>query len=160
MKNNHCLIIQVKITTFQHIHFYLLFNVSSVTTLIVKKLLQINFFKNISILQIVLILNISTNIYKYFPNNFTNISILQIILQIIYIGISHLTSKKIRPSKESAIRDHLLICNNVPSFDEFLILAHGNNRFVLEIKESWLIKRDKLVLNKNISSARLFLFDN
>ena len=77
-----------------------------------------------------------------------------------HIGISPLTTKKIKPSKESAIRDHLLICNNVPSFDEFSILAHGNNRFVLEIKESLLIKRDKPVSNKNISSARLFLFDN
>ena len=38
-RDNHCLIIQVKITTFWHIHFYLLFDVSSVTTLIVKKLL-------------------------------------------------------------------------------------------------------------------------
>ena len=77
-----------------------------------------------------------------------------------HIGISPLTSKKIKPSKESAIRDHLLICNNVPSFDEFSILAHGNNRFVLEIKESLLIKRDKSDLNKNISSVRLFFFDN
>ena len=77
-----------------------------------------------------------------------------------HTGISPLTSKKIKPLKESAIRDHLLICNNVPSFDEFSILAHGNNRFVLEIKESLLIKRDKPVLNKNISSATLFLFDN
>ena len=77
-----------------------------------------------------------------------------------HIGISPLTSKKIKPSKENAIRDHLLICNNVPSFDEFSILAHGNNRFFLEIKESLLIKRDKPVLDKNISSARLFLFDN
>ena len=76
-----------------------------------------------------------------------------------HIGISPLTSKK-KPSKESAIRDHLLICNNVPSFDEFSILAHGNNKFVLEIKESLLIKRDKPVSNKNISCARLFLFDN
>ena len=40
---------QVKITTFRHIHFYLSFNFSSVTTLIVKKLLQINVFTNISI---------------------------------------------------------------------------------------------------------------
>ena len=77
-----------------------------------------------------------------------------------HIEISPLTSKKIKPSKESAIHDHLLICNNVPSLDEFLILAHGNNRFVLEIKESLLIKQDKPVLNKNISSARLLLFDN
>ena len=77
-----------------------------------------------------------------------------------HIWISPLTSQKIKPLKESAICDHLLICNNVPSFDEFSILAHGNNRFVLEIKESLLIKRDKPVLNKNISSAKLFLFDN
>ena len=75
-------------------------------------------------------------------------------------GISPLTSKKIKPSKKSAIRDHLLNYNNVISFDEFSILAHGNNRFVLEIKESLLIKRDKPVLNKKISSAKLFLFDN
>ena len=77
-----------------------------------------------------------------------------------HIGILPLTSKKIKPSKATAIRDHLLICNNVPSFNEFSILAHGNNRFVLETKESLLIKRDKLVSNKNISCARLFLFDN
>ena len=77
-----------------------------------------------------------------------------------HIGISPLSSNKIKPSKESAIRDHLLICNNVPTFDKFSILAHGNSRFVLEIKESLLIKQDKPVLNKNISSARLFLFDN
>ena len=77
-----------------------------------------------------------------------------------HIGISPLTSKKIKPWKESAISDHLLICNNIPSFDEFSILVHGNNRFVLEIKESLLIKRDKPVLNENISSAGLFLFDN
>ena len=39
-----CLIIQVKITTFRHIHFYLLFDVSSVTTLIVKKCYKLIFF--------------------------------------------------------------------------------------------------------------------
>ena len=51
-----------------------------------------------------------------------------------HIGMSPLTSKKLKPSRESAIRDHLLICNNVPSFDEFSILAHGNNKFAFEIK--------------------------
>ena len=77
-----------------------------------------------------------------------------------HIGISPLTLKKTKPSKESAIRDHLLVCNNVPSFDEFTILAHGHNKYVLGIKESLLIKRDRPVLNKNMSSAKLFLFDN
>ena len=79
-----------------------------------------------------------------------------------HIGISPLTFKKTKPSKESAIRDHhhLLNCNNILSFEEFTILANGNNKFVPEIKECLLIKRDRPILNKNISSAKLFLFDN
>ena len=44
----------------------------------------------------------------------------------------------------SVIRDRLINYNNTPSFDEF------------EIKESLLIKRDRPVLSKNISSAKLF----
>ena len=77
-----------------------------------------------------------------------------------HIGMSPLTFKKTKPSKESTIRDHLLNCNNTPSFEEFTILTNGNNKFDLEIKESLLIKRDRPILNKNISSAELFLFDN
>ena len=77
-----------------------------------------------------------------------------------HIGISPLTFRKVKPSKESAIRDHLLNCNSIPSFDEFTILAYGHHKYILEIKESLLIKRDRPVLNKNISSAKLFLFDN
>ena len=77
-----------------------------------------------------------------------------------HIRISPLTFKKTKPSKVSAIRDNLLNCNNIPSFEEFTILANGNNKFVLEIKESLLIKRDRPTLNKNISSSKLFLFDS
>ena len=71
------------------------------------------------------------------------------------IGLSRLISKL---SKESAIRDHLLNCNNIPSFQEFTILANGNNKFVLEIIESLFIKRCGPILNKSISSAKLFYF--
>ena len=77
-----------------------------------------------------------------------------------YIGISPLTFRKVKPSKESAICDHLLNYNNILSFDEFNILTYGHHKYILEIKESLLIKRDRPVLNKNISSAKLFLFDN
>ena len=77
-----------------------------------------------------------------------------------HIGISPLTLSKVNPSKEHAIWDHLLNCNNIPSFDKFTILTHGHHKYILEIKESLLIKRDRPVLNKNISSAKLFLFDN
>ena len=40
------------------------------------------------------------------------------------------------------------------------ILEYGYQKHILEIKESLLIKRDRPVLNKNISSAILFLFYN
>ena len=76
-----------------------------------------------------------------------------------HIDISSLTFEKVKPSSESSIRDHLLFCNHDPSFDDCTILAHGTNKFLLEIKESLLIKRDKPILNKNNCSAPLPLFD-
>ena len=39
-------------------------------------------------------------------------------------------------------------------------IVYGHHKYILEIKERLLIKRDKPVLNKNISSTKLFLFDN
>ena len=77
-----------------------------------------------------------------------------------HIWILLLTFRKVKPSKESVIRDHLLICNNTLSFDEFIIFVYEHQKYIVEIKESLLIKWDKPVLNKNISSAKLFLFDN
>ena len=76
-----------------------------------------------------------------------------------HIGISPPTFKKTKPSKESSMRDHLLECDNNPYLDEFTILAHGNKKYLLEIKESILINCDQSVLNKNISSTTQYLFD-
>ena len=59
----------------------------------------------------------------------------------------------------SSIRDHLLECDDNPSFNEFTILANENKKYLLEIKERLLSKRDEPVPNKNISSATLHLFD-
>ena len=53
-----------------------------------------------------------------------------------HIGISPLTFKKVKPSAESSIRDHVLFCNHDPSFDDFTILTQGTIKFLLEIKES------------------------
>ena len=75
-----------------------------------------------------------------------------------HIGISPLTFKKAKPSKESAIHDNPLNCNKLPSFEEFTILTHGNNKFYFGIKDSLLIKRDRPILNKSISSTKSFLF--
>ena len=73
-----------------------------------------------------------------------------------HTSISPLTFKKVKPSAGSSIRDHLPFCNHDPSFEDFTILAQGTNKFLLEIKESLLIKHNKPVLNKNISSTPSF----
>ena len=73
--------------------------------------------------------------------------------------MSPLTGKKLKPIKNSAVRDYLPHCNYSPSFDNFSILAHENKNFLLEIKKSLLIMRDKPWLNRNINSAPLYLFD-
>ena len=77
-----------------------------------------------------------------------------------HIGLSPLTFKKCKPSKESAVRYHLLFCDNNPSFEEFSVLAKAFSKFSLEIKESLLIKRDTPNLNRNTSSVELILFDS
>ena len=76
-----------------------------------------------------------------------------------HIGISPLAFNIVKPSAESSIRDHLLFCNHDSWFNDFTILAQRTNKFLLEIKESSLIKRDKPILNKSISSIPLFLFE-
>ena len=65
---------------------------------------------------------------------------------------TNLTYKATKPLGEITICENLLNCNNTPCFEEFTILANGNNKFVLEIKKSLLIKRDKPILNKNSSA--------
>ena len=75
-----------------------------------------------------------------------------------HIGISPLTRKKVKP-KGSAVSDHLLLCNHSPSFENFSVPTKENKKFLLELKESLLIMRDKPSLNRNIRSAPLYLFD-
>ena len=41
-----------------------------------------------------------------------------------------LTFKKTKPTKDSTICDHFLECNNIPSFEEFTILAKLNNKLI------------------------------
>ena len=68
--------------------------------------------------------------------------------------------KKVKPSYNSAIYcDNLPHSNFLPSFDNCSILAHENKKYLLEIKESLLIMREKPSLNRNINSVPLHLFD-
>ena len=46
--------------------------------------------------------------------------------------------------------------NGSAFYDDSSILKHENKRFLLELKESLLIMRDKPFLNRNIKSAPLY----
>ena len=69
-----------------------------------------------------------------------------------HIYVSPLTGRKIKPSNNSAICDHSLHYNHLPFFENFSVLAHESKQYLLEIKQSLLIMRDKPSLNKNINS--------
>ena len=49
-----------------------------------------------------------------------------------HIGVSPFTGKKLKPSNNSTVFDHLLYCNFLPSFDNFIILAHENKKYLSE----------------------------
>ena len=74
-----------------------------------------------------------------------------------HIGISPLTKKQVKP-KNSSVNDHLLLCNQSASYDNFSILTRENEKFLLELKESLSLMRDKPSLNRNITSVPLHQF--
>ena len=53
----------------------------------------------------------------------------------------------------------MLMRDQPVSFDDFKVLGSSNSEFHLKIKESLLISRDQLILNKNEASLSLYLFD-
>ena len=53
-----------------------------------------------------------------------------------HIGMLLYTEKKIKPSNNSAVCDHLFHCKVLSSFDNFNILAHKANNYLLKIKEN------------------------
>lgn len=67
------------------------------------------------------------------------------------------TGKKVKPNNNNAACDHLLHCNYLHTFVNCSIWNHANKSFLLEIKES-LIMRDNSKY-RNISSGPLNLFD-
>ena len=75
------------------------------------------------------------------------------------MGISNLTGKRVKNVNESSVSEHLLQCDCTIDFNNFDILASDTNSFKLLIKESFLIKRDKPVLNHTVKSFPLKLFD-
>ena len=75
-----------------------------------------------------------------------------------YINVSPVTFKKVKPSVENSIHSHLSFSDLFPSFNNFIIFAHGTKKFLSEIKERLLNKQDNLELDKNITLPPLSLF--
>ena len=61
--------------------------------------------------------------------------------------------------KSTAVKDHMLICDQPGFFDDFKVFASSNSKLHLKISESLLISRDQAILNKNGASLWLHLFD-
>ena len=77
-----------------------------------------------------------------------------------HLGISALTGKRVKGDDDSAIKEHLLLCNHVSDFEDFSILAINNNDFKVMLMESFLINRDYPPLNENKLSLPWELFDS
>ena len=60
--------------------------------------------------------------------------------------------------KSTAVKDRMLMCDQLVSFDDLKVLASSNPKFHLKIKESLLISRNHAILNKNEGSLSLYLF--
>ena len=75
-----------------------------------------------------------------------------------HMGVSALACKNIKSTKSSAMRHHMLVCNNIVSFEDFSILANGTNDFRIKLQENLLIHCDGLQLKKTSESAPLTLF--
>ena len=73
-------------------------------------------------------------------------------------GVSPQTGKHLKGTLSTSVRDHMLDCNHMVAWDDFKVLGRESNHWLLEIKESLFIKRDRPSLNKNIYFQELFLF--
>ena len=75
-----------------------------------------------------------------------------------HIGTLPLPKKQAKPENRS-VADHLPFRNHSASYDDFRNMTRENKMFLLELNESLLIMRgDKPSLNRNITSAPLYLF--
>ena len=72
--------------------------------------------------------------------------------------VSPRTSKPVKGTLSTSVTDHMLVCDHKVVHEDFKFLGNESNRYLLELKESLFIKRDKPSLNKNLYSQELLLF--
>ena len=77
-----------------------------------------------------------------------------------HLGILVLIWKKVKGDDDSAIKENVLFCNDLPDFKDFSTLTTNNYYFQGTLLESLLNNRDHSPLNKNNQSLPLELFDS
>ena len=75
-----------------------------------------------------------------------------------HMGASARTGENIKSIKNSAVLDHMLVCNNILFFENFFVLANGTNDFTIKLQGSLLAHHDRPQINKTSESAPLMLF--
>ena len=65
--------------------------------------------------------------------------------------------KRVKGDDDSAIKEHPLLCNYPPDFEDSSILTTINNDFKVTLMESLLINRYHPPLNKNKESLPLII---
>ena len=73
-------------------------------------------------------------------------------------GVSPRTSKPVKGTLSTPVRDRMLVCDHKVVHEDFKFLSNESNRYLLELKESLFVKRDKPSRNKNLYSQELLLF--
>ena len=75
-----------------------------------------------------------------------------------HTGVYAQTDKKIKSTKYSAVRDIMLFCNNIVSYEDFSVLANRTNDFRIKLQQSLLMHRNGPHLKKTSESTPLILF--
>ena len=73
-------------------------------------------------------------------------------------GVSPRTGKPVKATLSTSVRDHMLVCDHKVVHEDFNFLVNESNRYLLELKESLSIKRDRSSLNKNLYLQELLMF--
>ena len=77
-----------------------------------------------------------------------------------HLGILVLIWEKVKGDDDSAIKENLLFCNDLPDFEDFSALTTNIYYFKVTLLESLLNNRDHSPLNKNNQSLHLELFNS
>ena len=72
--------------------------------------------------------------------------------------VSPRTCKPVKGTLSTSVRDHMLVCDHIVVHEDFRFLGNESNWYLLELKESLFIKRDKPSLDENLYSRELLLF--